>query len=718
MRRFAYWIAGLILLFNSPGLSAQENAIFSFFKEIVVRVDTTSFSSVGNLVRIGNLDYLPFRYQRDDEVCELLLYPHQVQKIRSIRLVGSADYNLIDSLLYVNNSYYRCRLQMRNLTQSQLQQFTFGIQSAGDTTESYYTLHILPYTLTSAHIYPESDELFIGEEKVLELVTGNPRNIRITGQWTTGEDIDYRISESQGTLRVHLLPRLPGQRTVRIRLQTIRPFVDENKRIIYDLPPVEYKFNVKASRLAFLSIDKKEITLDEKNRSEGVEIQMDDNRTLVMNKTYRVEDQEKPGGRLVAEIFTRNSLANNRVLCILRPYNYHRITEGYLYIKDGDEPRFITNLNITPRTTVTRVSVMHEGSDWTQDLGVYPGETVNIKIEGEGLHKARFVFEDVMDLTSDTLIRNENLALMKIKIPVTIEKRRISLFNQNENTGIALTVKEYQIPRQLDYMFVNYGDIDRNVATLKSPIIYPEGVRDVVFSFVPRRIDEDQLYGKQYLKIDVRVTNIKGQLVDMKTIDNIVVCPGENSPRYPFYGTKDCVKKDISLNSYLSKKTYELDDWARIEMNIQNKNDNEISKRIDLVLQKRYKFDLDVSFPGGLITVKREAIKDTAGRVLDHKLKYGGLYGISMAVLAQFSFYEPDKVAKLKPFRIGAGFIAMNAFNFSETAKRDVGFVVLGSIYPTKSTAKIQIPLHFGAGYMMKDQQFFFLLGPGFQFNW
>jgi hypothetical protein len=57
---------------------------------------------------------------------------------------------------------------------------------------------------------------------------------------------------------------------------------------------------------------------------------------------------------------------------------------------------------------------------------------------------------------------------MKIKIPVTIEKRRITLFNQNENTGNAPTVKENHIPRQLDYMFINYGDIDRNVATLKS----------------------------------------------------------------------------------------------------------------------------------------------------------------------------------------------------------------------------------------------------------
>nr|HQH41955.1 hypothetical protein [Bacteroidales bacterium] len=81
MGRFAYWFAGLILAVNTFTITAQEDAIFNYFREIVVRVDTTSFSSAGNLIRIGNLDYLPFRYQRDDEVCELLLYPQQLQKI-------------------------------------------------------------------------------------------------------------------------------------------------------------------------------------------------------------------------------------------------------------------------------------------------------------------------------------------------------------------------------------------------------------------------------------------------------------------------------------------------------------------------------------------------------------------------------------------------------------------------------------------------------------
>ena len=66
---------------------------------------------------------------------------------------------------------------------------------------------------------------------------------------------------------------------------------------------------------------------------------MESSRLLRMQKTYRLESQEEPGGSLIGEIFTKSSLANNRVLCILRVYNYHRKPDGYLYIKDGDVAR-------------------------------------------------------------------------------------------------------------------------------------------------------------------------------------------------------------------------------------------------------------------------------------------------------------------------------------------------------------------------------------------
>jgi len=113
-----------------------------------------------------------------------------------------------------------------------------------------------------------------------------------------------------------------------------------------------------------------------------------------------------------------------------------------------------------------------------------------------------------------------------------------------------------------------------------------------------------------------------------------------------------------------------------------------------------------VSFPAGLLIRKQG---DT---------NFGNFGGVSLAMIAQFSFLEKDKVSVYKPYKIGAGFIALNAFNFSNnTTDRDLGAVVIGSLYPTRAEAKLRFPLYFGGGYLLTQKKFFWLLGPGIQVN-
>ncbi len=50
----------------------------------------------------------------------------------------------------------------------------------------------------------------------------------------------------------------------------------------------------------------------EDNRRQGTEIQLDNARLLELNRTYRIEDQENPGGALIAEIFTRSLPVNQQ----------------------------------------------------------------------------------------------------------------------------------------------------------------------------------------------------------------------------------------------------------------------------------------------------------------------------------------------------------------------------------------------------------------------
>jgi len=94
------------------------------------------------------------------------------------------------------------------------------------------------------------------------------------------------------------------------------------------------------------------------------------------------------------------------------------------------------------------------------------------------------------------------------------------------------------------------------------------------------------------------------------------------------------------------------------------------------------------------------------------------LNGISMGVLAQFKFYRKDRIARLRPYRFGIGTLAFNVFNFSEdNTNRDLAVVALGSVYPTRKNAKLTLPLYAGFGYMIQENRFFFVLGPGLRIH-
>lgn len=699
-----------ILVLCLPAALAQDFSNSGIFKEVILKVDTAAYSITKDLVRFNGENHLSFQYQHESEVCEVNLYPISFHNIRHLALAPSADYDQLDSVVNVNNDFFRVKVRFKNLTSTQFLNFTFTVYDTLATTPRTEVIRLLPYTQTTLRFYPDTEELFVGEEKVFELVTNNLRNIKLVPDWVRGGDIDYRISERNGVLRLHLMPHDLGRKMLTIRPQSVKPFLDKNRHLTYQLPVIEKRFEVKGTRLKFLNIDKKEVTLDDAGRQKGIEVMLDNNWAVQLQKTYRIENQEAPGGALIAELFTRNTLTNNRVLCWLRVYNYHRLSEGYLYIKDGDEARFITNFSITPKTNIRSISIMHEGGDWTTNLAVNPGETINLKIEGEGLHKARFQFDDLTDITSDSSLRTEETALYKLQVPLHIKRKRIGIYNRAVNTGYALTIKEFQRARPFDFITLTYGEPPRKLSTLlDGPTFYNHTIRDVVFSFNPNLIDSDtKLYGKQYLDFEIRITNSRNELIDQRTIDDVLICPGENSPRHAFYADKQCFNGDLSLNNIIGRKTYDLDDWSRILITVRHDREKHgeegISKKIDLILRKKTRFDVDVSFPGGLLIKKQ------------NQPGYGDFGGISMAMIAQLSFYHPEKIARFRPYKIGVGFLAMNAFSFGTSDRpstRDVGAVILGSIYPTQRDVKLTFPLFLGGGYFLSEGKWFYLLGPG-----
>lgn len=748
-------------------LFVNLTAAFSFsqvydrklIRDLALKTDTGRFYLSKDTVFQNGEKRLCFSFQKPDDVCEINLYPVNRDSITNLQLLRSADYVILDSAVFVNNEYYRVRVRFIDLFKSQFLNFTFTAQHTGSGNKVTEEIKLQPYTRTTASFGPINDDLFIGEEKVFELVANYPGNIKLTNEWSAGRDINYRVVNENGKLMVHLVPNSSDNRDVRIKLQTTVPDLSPDKKLVYDLPEVVQSFRVKTSRLEFLNLDRQEITFDDKSRIEGIELQMDNGRQLVIGKTYRLENQEQPGGALIAELFTKSNLTNDKVLCIFRPFNFHRKTEGYLYIKEGDVSRFVTNCDITPKTSINSVMVMHEGEDWSSALNVYPGETVNVKIEGEGLHKARFHWEDVLDVTSDTVVRSETSSSFRLKIPMNITKKKISLYNHVTNTGIALNVREYQVPRQMDYVSLNFGTGNRVLSTMAPTIIQRSTIKDITLSFDDKKIDaNDKLFGKQYLEVDVKLLGKKGELIEMKSIKNLLVIPGDNSPRAVYYRDKSAVSSPVSLNNLIGYKTYNLEDFSRVQLNFRNQHEKYSNpgyeKQVEIVLQRPFIFDIDVSFPAGLMIQnlgKTKAEKDNVKTYNENLSKYNDAYdayvesikawdpnngphpefkqerpvepqkarftdnlgGISLALVAQFSFPDAEKVGKLKPYRLGAGFLAINTFNFSANAKRDLAAVVIASLYPIKPGKVFNMPIHIGLGYKFQDAIPFLMLSPG-----
>jgi hypothetical protein len=695
-----------ISLLSLPLLYSQES-----LKNILVKIDTSLYTPEKNSILTGPESKIALEYSRPDEVCEVSFSTPVISPEPEIILLPSGDYSVIDSLTEISAGSYRFKVKFTDLTGSAFLAFRIRLIFTPDSSE-IREIRLFPFTTTHVYLYTSADELFIGEEKIFELSCDNAANIKPIPSWQTSNGIDYRVSSGPGQLLLHVIPKALGSRTVSIQLETFKPFPDPTGKMSYRLPAIEQNFTVRQSRLRFVNSDKKDITLDDKGKLEGVEIQLDNTAGLDMQKTYRIENREEPGGALIAEIFTKNPLTNNRTLCLLRVYNYHRESEGYLYIKDGDDPRFITNFSITPKTEIQRVSVLHEGQDWSTNLAVSPGETVDIKIEGISLNKGRFRFEDTEDLSPDSTLRNDNLVMLKIRIPLGVSKRTLGLFNFGIPTGTSLSVKEFQEPRDFDYITINYGAGDKTLTGVKSFLMSAKTIGDVVIDFDRNLIDSpEKMYGKQYLKITVKITGKNGELVEMTDIDNIVIVPGDRSPRASYYDKKDETSTAISLNKYLRVKTYDLQEWAKIDLSIENQKDKYTSrpfrKDLEIYYQKNYKFDIDVSFPTGLLINTFD--KSASGS------QYQNFGGISMSMMAQFSFYDQERPGKYKPYKIGAGFLALNAFNLSADSdvSRDMGIVIIGSLYPTRKDSKLTFPLHVGGGYKLNEGKWFVLIGPG-----
>lgn len=675
------------------------------FKDIVLRIDTLEFSYNEDRVTYRQERHLAFKYENEETVVELRIVPLDNLPVRpNVSLMRSSDYDILDSLVYYDEGYFKTRLRFKSLSSTDFLSLNITTHLGDDSRN--LAIPLLPYTKSRASIHVSDEDLYIGEEKRYEIVSNNISNLKLSGEWQTQGDLEYRLFQRDNIGYLSVIPNRSGVHVLELEIETRRPMITATLQPSFRLETIRLNLLAKGSRLIFLRTDQREIIREKDNR-EGIEIQIDYHRTMQIGKTYRIEDREDAGGPLIAELFTQRLLSNDRVLCILRPYVNHRTTDGYLFIKDGDKPQFITNINISPEASISGIAVLRDGGEWTATRTLRPGETVDIRIEGEGLRLARFYFEDLIILETDSTTRNDRAVQYKVMVPIDIKRKKVEIYNRDKKMGTALNIIEYQRPRPLDFVNIDYGEGPKTVSSINQTILYPHIVREIIIDFDYDKIDAgDRLYGRQWLEVEVRLSGNRNELIEMQQIPLVGVCPGDASPRSGAYGATGCNLQPIRINSLLSRKTHSLREWSRIELVVRHKTDRYdgegYTQRISIVQQKLVTFDVDLSFPAGLIISR---VGETG---------FPGLTGISLAMLAQFSFYDKEAIQKQKPYKIGAGFLAINALNFNpDVEDRDLGIVILGSVYPTRSDRKLSFPLFAGAGYFLNADQFFFLIGPG-----
>jgi hypothetical protein len=698
----------LLLLFCwlPLGTLAAQSGLSRYCSAIQVRLDTASAEWPTEEVVLDGVPVLPIYYTEAESIAEIRLTPRPFAPRLALTLVGSEDYEILDTLVWENDLYFRGRIRLRNLTRNRFPQLQFELKPALARDSIRLALELFPYTDTEVSWRNPPEELFIGEEYNYTLECNHPQNIRPTNRWITEPPIYYRLRLRDGLLQLEIQGIELGEQTLQLPLRLRRPWRDSAGRFHYELPPLRQPLPVKPARLRYLNMNRRELVLETERTRQQVEVELDYDNRLQPGKTYRIEAQEAPGGYLVAELFTRERLANGRMLCWLRPFDYHRRQDSYLYIKDGDEALYLTNIDLLPALEIERIEVQRPGQDWETTNHVYPGERVGIRLTGEAIYRGRVQFTGLANVVHDTVLSTENQLVFRARVPLDIAERNLPISLDNNPTERRLVVREFSRPHPLN--FLDFRIAGRQYALDRSdPILFiPAGTEDITIGLRPDQIDGEQLYGPQPIRVEVEVRDRQNQLVDRKEEDYLI-CP-ERSPRTPYYPSVGCQYENISLNRLLRRRLFELDSWSTVRVRVRHQPDQfgkgGLDRTVEFVLSEPSSFDIDVSFPAGLVTKKFG------------EPGFGNLGGISMAMIAQFSFFKERQIAKAKPYKFGAGFLALNAFNFDDNnSNRDLGVVALASLYPirTKYSSRLSFPLYLGGGYFLGDKQWFMLLGPG-----
>lgn len=696
----------LVLLFSYPlFVSAQ---IHPWIEDVVVRIDTTFYSLLNDSHDFMGEPHLFVPHTNSSLDLEIRIYPKDPDDIAKTYLIPTITQHILAEPIVINNEYIRSEIHVDNFTAGEPTAILYHLETNADLSINK-EIRILPYRKPILNDQSIDVELFEGEERSATATLQNAEFLSVPEQWIDVNSNSYRFEKNGDGIKIQLKSSKAGNSMLYIPLQNRRPFLDDSSRVTFTIDTLTVNLTVKPSRLRFLYPSQKVIFMQVNNPT-SEEIELDYARNLQLKKVYRIENQQSGNGRLLAELIPK-TVIGDRILCDIIPYSLHNAKDGYLYIKENGKSLYVSNLTIANFPKIERIKLLREGGDWTENLRVFPGDSIEVRIEGSGLSLTEFTFEGSKS-TVDSVRRSNQTVFYTVQIPKTIARRRISVFMNKTITPYELLVQEFERPAPFDFVLINYDGTNQKLTDDKfnRPVFYDGTIDDIVIGFERAFIDNvDNFNGRQHLEIDVKVLDSRNALIDLQSINNITVVPDETSLRHSFYDSRNSFTGNVNLNDNLIRKTYDLTAFARVEITIRH-NQNRYSdvgyrKKITLILRRKTSLDVQISFPAGLL------VKEF------NQSGVGQLSGISTSAVAQIGFYDPERLGQFRPFKLGVGFVAINAFNFSDDANvnRDVGLVFLGSFEPVKNSARVSFPLYLGFGYLIDANTAFAIMGPGIQ---
>ena len=116
----------LFLLFLLSILPATAQISSMPFSKVEIRIDTLTFDSKNNLVTVNKEPRLFFKYRDEEEVCEVRLYASDLSSLSNLKLVPSADFEMLDSMVRFNDEFIQFRVRFLHLSASDYLNFTFS----------------------------------------------------------------------------------------------------------------------------------------------------------------------------------------------------------------------------------------------------------------------------------------------------------------------------------------------------------------------------------------------------------------------------------------------------------------------------------------------------------------------------------------------------------------------------------------------------------------